>query len=113
MTRVDAIKLLSKLRELVEHQSTSTQEREAALIRIRQLRKRHKIGHFETEPIGSRGRPRKDPLQLRNKMIRFLVNKEEYLRITEKASRLKMSLSAYLRLSALTSTPEALGEDDY
>jgi len=112
MTRRDALALLGKLREVVEHPNTEAQERDAALVRIRQLRKKHKIGHIETSPPRSRGRPKKDPLQLRDKILRFLVNADEYTRIVDKAKRRRMSVSAYLRLCALEGKPKGLTKKD-
>ncbi len=109
MTRTEAIKKLSKLRELVEHANTSEEERDAALVRIRQLRKRHRIGHFETEPPGPRGRPRKDPSQLRSKMLRFLVTQDEHKKIVKNAKKARVNVSEFIRDRILRDEPDQLG----
>lgn len=101
MKRIDAIVLLSKLRELIEHESTSEAERDAALVRVRQLRKRYRIGRVETEPAAPKGRPRKDPSQVRSKMIRFLVTEEEHKKVTDNAKKARMNVSEFLRDRAL------------
>ena len=96
MVRQDAIKLLAKLRGIVEHPNTTDEERAAALTRIQQIKNKWKIGQYESyEEL----RPNKNKSleNRRDVTLRFRVTQKEKNKLVALAKLENMSMSDFVR----------------
>lgn len=93
------LKQLAKLRELVEHVRTAPEEREAALLRIRQLKAKYHIGQYEEhEDIHRRpGPPSKPPEEKLSQVVKVLLTRSEKARVRSDAAKAGCSMSEWCR----------------
>ncbi len=111
MTRTQAIKLLHKLRELVEHPNTAEEERVASIARINKLKSKYQLGTYELGEQPTFGRQRKPPELRRDRVVRFCLTPGEHKKLRELAEQFHMSMSDFIRMQVFAPGRELQEEE--